>query len=133
MPERPHPRAVKIMVNKLVGWSHEVVYGAGEATYKRRALVDGKGRLVAEVLPVESVSVRARHVDGRSFFAVWLRKDGDKSWAFDDAWRTWHAREDHGMPQRLNATQAGAYAGAHDVASALAAVAELKTETRSAA
>lgn len=123
------PRTAKALVKKLDGWSVRAVWGTGARTVKTRGLVNNRPGLVETQVAVESVSIRAGHVDTRWFVACWVKVGGDGKWAFDGAWRRWHGHDwPQGLPVALNATQVRAYVIASDVASAVAACTAPKTE-----
>lgn len=88
---------------------------------------NGRRRRVELVEPVESVLIRARHVDGRGLVALWVRRASRKGWSLDLAWRGRHP--DEHTPRPITATQLRAYVGAPDHRAALAA-AELAGQRR---
>ena len=81
---------------------------------------EGKRKRIERIEQVDSVLIRAVHVDGRALVALWMRRPGKKGWSLDMAWRG--RRPDEYAPQRLTATQLKAYVGAADHDAALAAV-----------
>lgn len=74
------PPVVELVVAKLdLGWRHTVVPGQGAVT---RHPVDPDTRRQVEVqVPVESVSLRLRHRDGRAAAAVWVAEWAPDAWA----------------------------------------------------
>lgn len=119
--EKPTAPVARTLLKQLLdaGWSASLEHGSGTAEFGRLDWVDGKRKRVQAVEPVDSVSVRASHHDGRRFFAVWERRQGTKSWSMCDAWRFKHAGDI--APKQITATQMKGYALAADVPSALAA------------
>lgn len=117
------PVAARALLRQLDGWSVEgPTPGAGQWTYTGLSETEdgnGKRKRVEVVEDVESVMVRARHVDGRALIAIWARRASRKGWSLDMAWRGRHG--DEYAPRRLTATQLRAYVGAADVREALAA------------
>ena len=91
---------------------------------------EGKRKRVELVEQVDSVLIRAYHVDGRAIVALWVRRPARKGWTLDMAWRGRDAGEH--VPRRLTATQLKAYVAAPDHAAALAAV-STKNESEAAA
>ena len=116
------PTAAKTLLRQLAeGWSVAgPTYTSGPCTFTAYGEPRGDGtrpRLaVTEV--VDSVLVRACHVDGRAVVALWIRRPG-AGWSLDMAWRARHPSEH--TPRRITATQLRAYAAAPDHAAALAA------------
>lgn len=91
---------------------------------------EGKRKRIAVVEQVDSVLIRACHVDGRAIVALWVRRPSRKGWTLDMAWRGRAAHEY--TPSPLTATQLKAYVAAPDHAAALAAIAPT-TESRNVA
>lgn len=116
---RDVPRAASVLLRRLEGWRAELRHGQGATEFGHLDWVNGKRRRVVVTAEVDSVSVRARHPDGRRFFAIWLRRHGHKGWSMDDAWRIRH--RDELAPVRLTARQVGAYVDAPDLDTALEA------------
>ena len=124
--DRELPRSAKSLVKKLEGWSWKAVWGAGERTVKVKGLVNNRPGLIETRVAVESVSVRAGHVDTRWFVACWV-KVGEDTWKFDGAWRRWHDRDwPVGLPVALNSREVNTYAGSSSLPHALAAIVELR-------
>jgi hypothetical protein len=122
--DRELPRSANALSKKLDGWSHKAVWGIGARTVKVKGLVGNRPGMTETQVSVESVSVRAGHVDGRWFVACWVKLEHEGKWKFDGAWRKWHGHDwPVGLPVELNSTQVNAYASASDVAGALAAIA----------
>lgn len=124
------PTAARTLLKQLDGWSVEgprhaigpyVFGGLSEETDG-----EGKRKRIQTVEQVDSVLVRARHVDGRALVALWMRRPERKGWALDMAWRG--RRPDEYAPHPLTATQLKAYIAAPDHVAALAAVTEQKKE-----
>ena len=124
------PTAARTLLKQLEGWSVAgPTYASGPCTFTAYGEPRGDGtrpRLaVTEV--VDSVMVRACHVDGRALVALWIHRHGNltpkgaKRWALDMAWRARHPSEH--VPRRITETQLKAYVAAPDHAAALAAVA----------
>jgi len=121
------PRAAAVLLRKLDGWSTQLRTATGQCAFGTlSADTDGNGkRHRVEVLEtVDSVLIRARHVDGRALVALWIRRRRAPGWTLDLAWRARH----HGelAPRPITARQLTAYAGAPDPESALAACAPMK-------
>lgn len=122
------PAAARTLLAKLDGWSvhQHASSGTAEFTALGDPRGDGTRPRVAVVEPVDSFLVRARHVDGRAFVAVWLSrtsrpsKAGRPSWSLDTAWRGRHLGEH--TPRQVTAAQLKAYVAASGAATALAAV-----------
>ena len=124
--EQDLPRAAVALTKKLAldpAWRVRVVPGRGQA--ERGHLSEErnekeKRHRVQELVGVDSVSVRARHADGRHLIVVWIRWDGEKRWTTNLAM---HLTPGYGIgvPIEIAARQASAYAEAPDPASALAA------------
>lgn len=119
------PAAARMLMRRLDGWSTSLTHGSGHRTSTGLSETEdgnGKRRRVQVVDAVDSVLIRARHVDGRAFVALWVRRAARKGWALDCAWRG-RAPHEH-TPRPITATQLRAYVAASDAAAALAAVTE---------
>lgn len=117
------PRSAQALVKKLEGWSYKTPWGTGERIVKIQGLDEHKRPATIEALiTVESVTVRARHIDGRAFIASWVRLEHVGKWEFDGAWRTWHADERAGLVIEISSAEANAYAKAEDLPAALVAL-----------
>lgn len=116
------PAAARALLRQLDDWSVKATHGSGSWTFSALGEPRGNGtRPKIEVVEdVDSVLIRARHVDGRAFVALWVRRASRKGWALDLAWRA-RAPHEH-TPAPITATQLRAYVGASDPAAALAAV-----------
>lgn len=117
------PAAAKTLLRQLDGWSHTTSHATGSCGFSGLSeTVDGNGRRrrTEIVETVDSVLVRACHVDGRALVALWLHRSGRKGWTLDLAWRGRHPHEP--APRRITATQLRAYVAAPDAAAALAAL-----------
>lgn len=134
------PAAARTLLARLDGWSHRLTHAAGSCTFgglSEQSDGNGKRRRVSTVEQVDSVLVRARHVDGRALVALWIRRPGltpagrRKGWTLDLAWRG-RAPGEH-VPRRITARQLAAYVAAPDPAAALASLAENFTTERKAA
>ena len=119
------PVAARTLHRRLVdaGWSIAGPrHGAGEWGYNSLSEVeDGNGRRkrVEVVEQVESVLIRACHVDRRAIVAMWVRRPG-RGWALDTCWRGRHDAEH--APSPMTATQLRTYVAAPDAHAALAAI-----------
>jgi len=120
------PPAARTLLKQLAQWSVEgPTCATGPCTFgglSQETDGEGKRKRIAIIEQVDSVLIRARHVDGRALVALWVRRPERKGWALDMAWRGRHPSEH--APRPLTATQLRAYIGAPDHAAALAAVAE---------
>jgi hypothetical protein len=123
IPDAPDaPKAATALVRRLVGWSTALVHGSGQLAFGGLSEdTDGEGKRhrVSSIEDVDSVLVRARHVDGRALVALWIRRPG-ASWKFDFAWRARHVGES--APSPINSRQLTAYATALDAHQALRAL-----------
>jgi hypothetical protein len=122
------PRAAAALAKKLdldPGWAYKLVPGQGLA--ERGSLSDERNERrsrhrIQELVEVHSLSVRARHADGRNLIAVWVR------WADETGWKMnlgMHLTPGFGIgvPVEIAARAVTAYATAPDLASALEAIA----------
>lgn len=138
-PTEELPTAARSLVRRLDatgGWTARVVAGEGAGEFghlSEERNGDGKRHRVIELIAVESLSVRARHTDGRALVAVWIKRADGGGWKMDLAFRGRH--EGEMVPRQITARQVGAYADAASPAAALAAIAELapKAEREAAA
>ena len=127
------PAAARTLHRRLIeaGWSIAGPrHGSGAWAYSALSETEdgnGKRKRTELVEDVESVLVRARHVDGRALVALWVRRASRKGWSLDLAWRGRHP--DEHTPRPITATQLRAYAAAPDHRTALAA-AELAGQRR---
>jgi hypothetical protein len=92
---------------------------------------EGKRRRIEIIEQVDSVLIRACHVDGRALVALWIRRSTRKGWTLDMAWRG--RRPDEYAPQRITATQLKAYVAAPTHAAAIAAVSVTDTDKKEVA
>ncbi len=104
------PTAAKTLLRQLDDWSVEVNPSSG--TWEFGSLsedTDGEGKRhrVSVTEDVESYLVRGRHVDGRAFVAIWMRRAGRKGWTLDTCWRG-RALGEH-APKQITATALKAY------------------------
>lgn len=119
------PAAARTLHRRLIetGWSIAGPHhGSGAWTYSALSEVeDGNGRRkrVEVVEQVESVLIRACHVDRRTIVAMWVRRPG-RGWTLDTCWRGRHDAEH--TPKPMTATQLRAYVAAPDARAALAAI-----------
>ena len=113
------PTAAKTLLRQLAeGWSVAgPTYATGPITVTAYGEPRGDGTRpkIAVTEVVDSVLVRACHVDGRAVVALWIRRPG-KGWSLDMAWRGRHPREH--VPRQINATELAAYVAAPDHAAA---------------
>ena len=113
------PTAAKTLLRQLAeGWSVAgPTYATGPITVTAYGEPRGDGTRpkIAVTEVVDSVLVRACHVDGRAVVALWIRRPG-KGWSLDMAWRGRHPHEH--APRRITATQLRAYVAAPDHAAA---------------
>lgn len=125
------PRAAALLAKKLAldpGWTVRVVPGHGQAEYgslSEERDGNGKRHRVSELVEVESVSVRARHADGRALWSVWVKKADEATYKFDAAMRGRDVTAERDVPRPLNSRQLNAYASAPDHSAAIAAANEL--------
>jgi hypothetical protein len=125
------PAGTRSLLRQLEGWSTQVRHATGHCQFNALSEdTNGEGRRhrVSVIEAVDSVLVRARHVDGRALVALWMRRATRKGWTLDLAWRARHS--DDLAPQQITARQLTAYVTAPDVRSALVA---LEAPRRSAA
>lgn len=110
------PRAAKALLAKLSAWSVHTHASSGTAEFGGLSEdTDGEGRRrrVSVIEPVESFLVRAAHVDGRAFVAVWMCRlsrpttSGGKAWSLDTAWRG--RRPDEYTPHQVTAKELAEY------------------------
>lgn len=110
------PTAAKTLLKKLDDWSVETTCASGELEFgglSEDTDGDGKRHRVSVLDAVESVLVRARHVDGRAIVALYVHRVGDltpaggRKWKLDMAWRGRHL--DEHAPHQLTATELAAY------------------------
>lgn len=131
MVETETPRAAGALAKKLdadPGWAVRVIPGHGGTEFgglSEDTNGNGKKHRISQFIEVDSVSVRAKHSDGRALVAVWIKRADEQKWTFDLAFRGRDIATDEGVPRRLNSRQLSAYASAPDPSSALAACAEL--------
>lgn len=121
MTDSDTPTAARSLLRKLDGWSTQLCHGSGSLEFGGLSVEtdgNGKRKRISYFETVDSVLVRARHVDGRALVALWIRRAGQKGWKLDLAWRARHVGEL--APREIKARQLTAYATAPDVASALA-------------
>jgi hypothetical protein len=124
------PVAARTLLKSLDGWSvadprHATgpyaFGGLSEATNG-----EGKRKRTTRTEEVDSVLIRAAHVDGRAIVALFVQAGptskvtGKRGWTLELAWRGRH--HDEHVPRQLTGTQLKAYVGAVDHAAALAAV-----------
>lgn len=130
------PAAARTLLAHLAGWSSELRHSSGTCEFgglSEDTDGNGKRRRLTLVESVDSVHLRARHIDGRALVALWMRRPGTtpagkpKGWALDMAWRGRHT--DELAPRRISARQLTAYACAPDAASALAACQALEPKS----
>lgn len=113
------PRAAKALLTKLSAWSVYQHASSGTAEFgglSEETDGEGKRHRVVVVEPVDSFLVRAAHVDGRAFVAVWmcrvnkLTASGGRSWTLDTCWRG--RRPDEHTPHQITAKELAAYVAA---------------------
>ena len=96
------PTAAKTLLRQLAeGWSVAgPTYATGPITVTAYGEPRGDGTRpkIAVTEVVDSVLVRACHVDGRAVVALWIRRPG-KGWSLDMAWRGRHPHEH--APRRI--------------------------------
>lgn len=110
------PSAAKTLLKKLDGWSVQANPGTGDCEFgglSEETNGEGKRHRVSSVETVDSYLVRATHVDGRAFVAIWMRRRSvtpagkPRGWSLDTCWR---ARGIHEFtPHQLTATDLAAY------------------------
>lgn len=118
------PAAARTLLRQLDGWSVAGPWAGitRHTAYTLSETEDGNGRRkrVELVETVELVGIRACHVDGRNFYAQWMRRPG-RGWTLDAAVvRRLYPADGHG-PACITATALKAYVSAPDAAAALAA------------
>lgn len=112
------PSAANTLISRLgPGWTVALAqHATGEMDFgglSEETDGEGKRHRVVNVEPVESYLVRAHHVDGRAFVAVWVSrvlrptKSGGKSWTLDFAWRARHP--DEHTPHEVSKAELDAY------------------------
>lgn len=117
------PPAARALLAQLTDWS--VHQHASTGTVEFNGLSEetdgeGKRKRVTSEVPVDSFLVRAAHVDGRAFVAVWLArrdrptKSGKPSWSLDTCWRG--RRFDELAPKPITAKELKVYVALKDVA-----------------
>lgn len=110
------PRAAASLAKKLdldAGWTYRFIPGRGLA--ERGSLSDernekGSRHRVQEMVEVNSLSIRARHADGRFLVAVWIRWADETRWTMNLAMRGPDLASGEMMPIELAAREAVAYA-----------------------
>jgi hypothetical protein len=115
MTEKKIPSGAKSLLGQLDGWSTYTHAGAGTCEFSEygESRGDGTRPLVKVSEDVDSYLVRAAHVDGRVFVAIWVSrrsrptKSGGRSWTLDTAWRGRAPGEL--APRQITATQLTAY------------------------
>lgn len=129
------PSAARALLRQLDGWSvagptrtsGPLDFGGLSEDGDDR----GRRRRVTVTEVVDSVLIRAHHVDGRVLAAMWVRRPSRRGWSLDSAVvRRTYPADGYG-PARVTATQLKAYVGAADPAAALAACG-LSTESEAA-
>lgn len=103
------PKPATALLRKLEGWSTETTVGSGELAFgglSEEPNADGKRNRISTVETVDSVLVRAVHVDRRALVAMWIRRPG-AGWKFDMAWRGRAPGEL--APQQVNSRELAAY------------------------
>lgn len=104
------PTAARSLLRQLEDWSVKASCASGELEFgslSEETDGNGKKHRVAVVEAVDSVLVRARHLDGRAIVALWVRRASRKGWTLDLAWRGRHA--DELTPKQMTATELKAY------------------------
>lgn len=127
------PAAARTLMRQLDDWSTSLTHGSGHWTFSTLSETEdgnGKRRRVMTSDAVDSALIRACHIDGRAFVALWARRAGRKGWTLDFAWRGRHG--DEHAPAQITATQLKAYVAAPDAAAALAAITTTTTERKAA-
>lgn len=117
------PAAARTLMRQLDDWSARLTHGSGNWSFTALSETEdgnGKRRRVEVVEAVDSALIRACHVDGRAFVALWTRRASRKGWSLDTCWRGRHGEEY--APAQITATQLRAYVAAPDHAAALAAI-----------
>jgi len=105
----PIPRAATALIAQFDGWTHDTTHATGPYIFgglSEDADGEGKRHRVEVTEDVDSVCLRARHVDdGRRLVAVWIKR---KAWSLDVAFR-WSWPWEHGIPLKVTATELTAY------------------------
>jgi hypothetical protein len=106
------PRGVTTLLNKAgPAWTHRIQSTTGVEVEVTALSEDEDGaghrRRETRTEVVDSIGVRFDHPDGRAAVALWWRREGKTSFAFDFAQRGRHAGEN--VPVTLNARDLGAY------------------------
>lgn len=116
MPNPDTPTAARTLLRQLEDWSVKTTHATGPCEFGGLSEdTDGEGKRhrVSNVEDVDSVLLRATHVDGRAFVALWIRRPGTtptgkhKGWSLDLAWRG--RRPDELTPKQITATELKAY------------------------
>lgn len=135
------PRGVTSLVKRLApGWTHRVITGTGHVT-KLHNDPDTRKQLTL-VRSCTSISLRARHHDGRAAVGVWLRPDGAKTFTFEGGWR-WHVCRDQACPKagidhpgetptQIDSATLGAWLGALDLSEYERTAAEIEQRKQAA-
>lgn len=127
------PAAARTLLRQLDDWSHRVTHATGPCGFTGLSETEdgnGRRRRIEVIEQVDSVLVRACHLDGRAFVALWIRRPTRKGWALDLAWRG-RGPDEH-TPRPITATQLRAYVAAADLRAALAAVTPVEDEREAA-
>lgn len=110
------PTAARSLLRQLEDWSVKTSCASGELEFgslSEETDGEGKRHRVSHVEAVDSVLVRARHLDGRAIVALWVHRHGEETaagarkWTLDLAWRGRHA--DELTPKQMTATELKAY------------------------
>jgi hypothetical protein len=104
------PTAAKTLLKKLDDWSVQTHQGSGEVEFgglSEETDGEGKRHRISAMETVDSYLVRATHIDGRAFVAIWMRRATRKGWSLDTCWRG-RALHEH-APKQLTATELKAY------------------------
>lgn len=124
------PATAAALLRQLDDWSIQgPTLASGPCTFTGLSEAEdgnGKRKRVEVIEQVDSVLIRACHVDGRALVALWVHRPGRRGWTLDLAWRARHPGEH--VPRRITATQLKAYVGAPDAATALLAVTPVEVE-----
>lgn len=136
MPEHALPTPAKTLLRQLSSsvpaWSAAVSHAVGPCEFgglSEDTDGEGKRRRVSNIEDVDSVLVRARHLDGRALVALWIRRPGETAagrrngWSLDMAWRGRH--EGELTPHQITAGELKAYTG---VPGGLDAIGEYRRE-----
>ena len=118
------PAAARTLLRQLDSWSVAgPVHATGPCTFTGLSETEdghGKRKRIELVELVESVLIRACHVDGRALVALWIRRPSRRGWSLDTCWRGRHPGEY--TPRPMTATQLKAYVAAPDAGAALVAI-----------